>query len=131
MKRPYPEVLSNLSLKSSTSKELLESTLAILQDKSRWTKGAPARDINGHPAPASAYTACSFCLLGALHVAARLSGDQIHIIDRALETLDRVLIITQGKKYGYLSIFNDSPETQHQDVISLIEAAIAITPSYY
>lgn len=96
--------------KPKSLKETLQRVYKILHAKSRWTKGALARDKDGNWNECEK-SAISFCTLGAC---CRVNG---RFRNKAIMTIQRVL-------RGSILVWNDDPKTTHADVMRVLKAAI-------
>lgn len=106
--------------------QLLTDAKQLIVDPSHWTKGEYARNKEGFKVADSSDHACQYCAVGSLWRASGflrgepdsdpVKGD---LVDRACS----VLLEAIGKKKG-LSVWNDLPETTHQDVINAFDKAI-------
>lgn len=100
---------------------ILKSARNTLTPPRAWTQRSYARDANGlstHPRGAGA---SSFCLLGALRHAAE--ADPV-AINTARDVLSHVILRETG--HDGAVCFNDHPSTTHDQVIHVLDMAIAI-----
>ena len=109
-------------------KNILLRTLSIIENPDNWTKNYAARDKNDKYISAEDPKAVKYCLLGALWKAssqlfpvetkARAREEATYKIKNILYKLDR--------KYKDLNlgVFNDAPETTHEDVITILNTTI-------
>lgn len=95
----------------TTTKEVLVKARALVEKG--WTKDAYARDSSGDRVPYYDFTACQWCMVGAVDAA-----DDIRLRFSAKDILRRVI-------GGQISAFNDAPSTTHADVLAAFDRAIA------
>lgn len=98
-----------------TTKEVLESALAIIEDPGRWTQGAYARHENGNPIGPLEVNACRWCALGALVKA----GDDPVSLD-ALYALNDA-----SMKYRGIAPHDLNDCGSHDEVVEMFKRAIA------
>lgn len=101
--------------KPSTTKEVLERALAIIEDPERWTQGAYARHKNGNPIGPLEEAACRWCSLGALEKA----GDDPVSLD-ALYALNNA-----SMQYCSKAPHDLNDEGSHAEVVEMFKRAIA------
>lgn len=94
-----------------------------------WTKGCWAKDKDGNATSSEDPTACSWCLLGAIHRA----ETELCIEHPLAGILTNELRILTVKKTGFLDLayFNDRIETTQADVLRMLDLAIAEVKSKY
>ena len=94
--------------------ENLNEIKDVLSDESSWTQNTFARDVNGNTIDVDSDNACSWCLMGAIYK----SSDTVNQSNDVVDCLYRVT----GQSVCY---YNDNKETQHQDIVNLLNTAIA------
>ena len=94
--------------------ENLKRVKSLLSDESAWTKRVYAKDAKGYTIATKDDKACSWCLAGAIYK----SSDTLDEINNVIECLKQFT----GQSVCY---YNDKEETQHQDIINLLDTAIA------
>jgi hypothetical protein len=97
-----------------TSVELLSRTLDLLDEPTRWTQGAMARDTFGVACDYNSTDAVCWCLTGAF---LKVNGGPL-----------TTTILMWHKAFGPKAVceWNDRPSTSHRDVVIALEAALAI-----
>ena len=101
------------------TKQIITDMKELLSDPDHWTKGAYARyGKDQAPIWPNHRSAKCFCLGGAL---IRLTRNTIECT--AVADLLRGQI-RHGKKYYTIPLFNDAPETTHEDVIGVLDKAL-------
>lgn len=94
----------------------------ILIDPDRWTKHTWARNTNDTPVSTIGQPACKWCLLGCLECVAYK-----HLRDPAYAnsySLTHDAITAHLPKGVRISVYNDDPDTTHQDIINLLDTVI-------
>lgn len=81
-----------------------------------WTRGASARNAKGEAVYYGDPTAVTFCLIGSIHA--------VGALDTAYYAVWDALIKRGGSKV--MSQFNDEPGRTKDDVLALIDEAIAL-----
>lgn len=100
--------------------DVLRAARELLADPDHWTKEASARDAAGARTDLYGSDAIRWCVAGATIRAADVYGRDL---GRPLADLRNTLekhFLRQG-----LSVWNDAPETTHDDVLRLFDLAIA------
>ena len=100
-----------------TPLDVLRDTREFLSDPARWTKGTAARDANGDPCEVEYEHAKSFCLLGATLYT---TLGRPSLFDRTKDYLSYVLDSPLN-----LRQLNDNPATTHEEILALLDRAIA------
>ena len=97
---------------------ILKKTKELISDPARWTKGEMARTMFGASVSAHDSSATCWCIMGAIHHETKddpfLAGSAYQIVRTQL----------QGRT---VSEFNDDQNTTHEDVMTLLDKAIAST----
>ncbi|MDH7796409.1 MULTISPECIES: hypothetical protein [unclassified Beijerinckia] len=96
--------------------ENLTKVRALLADPTKWTKGYLAKDESGNPTFAESSNAACYCMLGAINSVA--SPEEQRDVKNAV----RFHIPTYDKS---IADFNDDPNTNHHDVLNLLDRTIA------
>lgn len=104
---------------------ILRRAREIIADPARWTKGLLARDRTNHEVDLDHPSACKFCILGAV---ARAKIDLGYLGNNQVDPI-RILweVCSEVQVTGSVHVFNDAPETKHEDVLRLLDAAIVVT----
>ena len=104
----------------TTAKEFLLCTREKLSNKDNWTRGALARDMEGKKIYTKNEHATCWCILGALDT--YRTQQNFNGFIKAEEFLYQEVI-----KLGYSSLpdFNDSSDTNHCDVLKVLDRAIS------
>ena len=106
----------------------LKNVREILKDQDSWTKGKPARDIVGNPISSISKEATCWCLYGAIikssieKFSPRLDMPGGKIED---DTIDYLNYFLPEYKFRHIVNFNDWVTTKHEDVMKLLDDAIA------
>lgn len=104
---------------------ILNETLNILSEETRWTQGESARDASGNPVSYYKDTAACWCLAGAEALASQnapwprqpgLRGQRMALIEAVRE---------RGHCNSYVE-FNDDPNRKHGEVLAIVKRAIEI-----
>ncbi len=104
-------------------KQILGQARALLSKPQSWSQHAFAYDRTDTRVAYDATSACSWCLEGAIRRAARHGRAPEANLDRAL-ALVRDIIHVPGN-YQSIQGWNDRATTQHSDVLSVLDKAIA------
>lgn len=107
-----------------TVKDVLVEAKALLLEKG-WTKGAGARDARGMSVPNYSPQAARFCVLGAIECATMKSGELARadaLFYGARDSVARVACV------GSVVTFNDAPMRTKEEVIAVLDKAIASEP---
>ena len=104
-------------------KAILKRVREILSVPEHWIKGDYARDEHNMVASFYESRACKFCAKGAVFKAAYELGLPGMFSHTAVSVLDAFAL----KKSSIPNIvaFNDAPETKHEDLLGLIDEALA------
>jgi hypothetical protein len=105
--------MENTSPKSSST-----PVLDLLRDPKHWHKGTLYQNEFGERCQID--QACSFCLVGAVQKAHNKYG--IPIPNTLNSIRDNITKYT-GQKGPIIAKFNDDPDTTHEDIIKILEAA--------
>lgn len=97
------------------TKDYLIKIKETINTPNKWCKGFYATNKNGKPVLVNDDTALCFCISGAMDKVIFYYPDKIKIHNKLFFTLNLNMNLT---------IFNDSSETTHQDVMDLIDKAI-------
>jgi len=105
-----------------TAMEILVYVREKLSNKDNWTRGALARDTKGNLVLPKNSSATCWCILGALDTYKTQQNFRAYI--KAAEVIHQEVI-----KLGYSSLprFNDSSDTNHCDVLKVLDRAISET----
>ena len=103
-----------------STKEILVAARARLADPAHWTKGCFARDTEGLSVNKDDDKAVCWCLAGAI----LKESPNINAGIAALMALEQGLDRKYLKKFGPVPEFNDSEDSSHKDVISLLDKTI-------
>jgi hypothetical protein len=91
----------------------------LLADESHWCQGVYARDAAGLAIQVNSAAARSYCLMGAI---LRGAGEEHKRVDVRDAIVEAIYVRTM---YDSIDGFNDACGTQHEDVVWLIDQAIA------
>ena len=114
--------------------DLIAEARAILDEPGHWIKGRNSEDAYGLEVAPSEAAACCWCLQGAVMLACRRKGVGIYggIYDYALGVLadaakPRVTaeMTERASSWTPLIVFNDDAATRHEDILALLDDAIA------
>ncbi|MCF4125183.1 DUF6197 family protein [Methylobacterium sp. SyP6R] len=97
--------------------QVIARMIALLADPARWCRGAGARDAVGRPCSPTSPRAVAWSLEGAID---RAAGQDPAIGDVVEDRLCALLPDMAGP-----AVFNDWPETAHEDVVALLRQALA------
>ena len=103
-------------MKRERTKQVIIDTKQLLSDPERWTKNTSARDVNGNMVAAKDDAARCWCLFGAVRVSTDNFGEAISV--------SNVLCDYLPDGYMFLTNFNDSRKTKHEDVIGVLDKAL-------
>jgi hypothetical protein len=104
---------------TTTPLEVLVRARERLSRPENWIKGDYAKDLGGNSVCSDSYSAVCWCILGAIGDDT-LEGNE-EVIHHTLKTL-------QALTPAYsVPDFNDDPNTTYEDVIRVLDKAIAIT----
>ena len=95
----------------------LKAARALLENPKSWGKMSYAVDGQGNDVDATDPGAVCFCMLGALQ---RAAGNTDWTHSPATLFLGHYVPDT-----GFISTFNDDPDTTHEDVLAVFDKAIA------
>lgn len=98
----------------------LKQIRSLLEDPNNWIQGLSAVDKNGIELDANHPDACKFCLYGAALSVAEWDTVEGAVLFNSLERACGVY-----PNFG-LGSWNDAPNRTHQDVIKVIDTAIAV-----
>lgn len=94
--------------------KLIEPIYELLRERSRWIKGSMAINSRGESVPSKSPEAACWCLVGALNKCYTTEKiDDFRYYTATRELLER--------RVGDIISFNDAVETQHEDVLKLLE----------
>ena len=99
----------------------LRKMRTLLSDPEHWTKGVYARNKDGKHVYAVSEEAQSFCMVGAMRVVTQEVDDAIVQVRRTLNPF----IPPSPSGDNDIVFFNDNPATTHDDVMKVINTAIA------
>lgn len=102
---------------AKTALEILTEARALIATPERWTQGSDAKDAEGDPSFADDGNAVCWCAVGAINKVVATPGEQ----DGAASRLAAHL----GMAFSNVPEFNDHRFTDHADVLSLFDRAIA------
>lgn len=111
----------------------LKATRALISEPERWSKGASAKDVNGWPVATLSSTAKTFCLDGACHLSTvgqsgRLfASSTSSFFQRYMDIQQALQAQIPSLSAGYIDYWtwNDRPSTRHEDVLAVLDRAIA------
>lgn len=108
-------------------KTKLQEIRDYLADPKRWTQTYTARDEQGLPVPSTEPSAVCCCLIGmVLRVSA---GDNEARADITLKLTTSIpLDFVNRTELHRIAAYNDDPATSHDDILALLDRAIASTP---
>lgn len=107
-----------------TPLDILTAARNILADPTAWTKGEFAKGKSGRAvSPFGPYATC-FCAIGALQ---RAAGRELAKADRKTSNsyVDARAVLEAETPRQIVTMFNDSPQTSHEDIIGVFNLAIA------
>lgn len=110
-----------------TAIEMLIAARTRIANESAWCRGSSARNELGKSVDVHSADAASWDAMGSLYACI----DENNIEASALSSMNAVGHLNDtmhkmhGKKYDYVSSYNDNPSTTHKDVIALYDRAIA------
>lgn len=150
------EPLMRGRMRMRTDREVIEAALALIETDGGWTQGTYCREADGtevHPAvdssggwvrvhtehvgaggyvarTESGATPCSFCLQGALRVAAGYwHGPRRHAADEQVYRLECLLLrlanSAAARVWPSVNAYNDDPHTTRADVVLTLKRAAA------
>lgn len=93
--------------------EVLTKAQDLIRDPKHWTKGSFAINKNGNRVDPSSDKAFCFCMVGAIY---RTGSDR----NKESEAINVLSTQTTG---GAILVFNDSPTTSHEEVMSAFDRA--------
>lgn len=99
----------------------LRAARALISTPEKWTKGIGARDVNGSCVTSDSKSAHSFCLDGACFRTTR-GVAQVARYETLSAAIQAQLSGVQGRTFW---CWNDMSTTQHEDVLAVIDRAIA------
>lgn len=112
-----------------TELEFMKAMRLVLGEKSRWTKGAWARDSDGFPVMSASSEAVCFCYMGAQIRITQGSGPGVQMRANLARRSNEVLLSMvqmsgiQYKGDGLMG-FNDANEVTHEDMMALFDDGI-------
>lgn len=106
----------------STIAEDIRKLLELLRDPARWTKGAPARDADGHRRSACDERAVCWCMFGGAILVTKDSENKDKRQGELLDFLRKQAKATKGDPAYNIALLNDSSE--HADVVKFLEQAV-------
>jgi hypothetical protein len=101
---------------TTTPLEVLVRARERLSRPENWIKGGYAKDLGGNSVCSDSYSAVCWCIFGAIGEDTFEGNEEV--IHHTLKTLTPA--------YSVLD-FNDDPNTTYEDVIRVLDKAIAIT----
>lgn len=111
--------------------ELLVLAKAEITSPGNWTKDNFARDESGKPIDVLDNRACQFCSMGAVHKALQRRVDdgiiergRFATTSRLFRLLEKSIGVYENDIGTGVAAFNDSEDTQHDDVIAVFDLAI-------
>jgi hypothetical protein len=101
-----------------TRLEVLKKARALISKPENWCKGTTALDERGQNVSSDSDFACRWCMWGSLR---RIDPSDTH-----LYAISRLLNAETCRRTGITShiSFNDLPETTHEQVLEVMDAAI-------
>ena len=110
--------------------EVLKGARELLSSPSRWARFASARDHGGIAVSVFNKQACRWCLTGAVMKAAELRAEnslacEINFVQATFAVLQQELPVEFSGVRCDLAAFNDAAFIEHEDVLALIDKAIA------
>ena len=95
----------------------------VISSPEKWTKGTYARDSSGFPTGSRCSESVCWCAVGALTVAYGYSlngvGDAYH--EALFKVEHKLREMGKGGPHGYITTFNDHPDTTYEDVYNLLK----------
>lgn len=110
-----------------TPVEHLTAVRALISTPDKWARGEFARDMNGNRTSLAARNAACFCILGAI---GRTDPEIVSLKKQEYQVFspiwDKPAAQELRKVIGdrLVSDFNDDPQTTHDDMLRVIDAAI-------
>lgn len=117
-----------------TAKEILIEARAKIQNPENWTKGVYARAKSGKETLPNSKDAVSYCSIGAIFSVLNFSSsvDSCYISYQqqkeyyvAFASLTDCMSEISGSRVLTLSLFNDDPNTTHEEILDLFDRSIA------
>lgn len=109
-----------MNTSKTTTKDVLERTLALISTRDQWTQNESARDREGNPCAGGHRDAIRWCLIGAINRAAKHNYD----LRRDAGDLIASKIRSRAIQNMYdLADYND--RTSHQRVVAAVERGLA------
>jgi hypothetical protein len=99
----------------------LKAVRELISDPKNWIRGDLAVDLQNTPVDPEAPEACKFCLMGAILRVSPRPG----VIVRASPLIDIIYRFLPESNYKQITKFNDDPMTTHQNVLAVLDQAIA------
>lgn len=93
----------------------------LFTDETKWTKGAYARDKQGHSVTTMNHTAVSFCLNGGLCVCYSNPSSSYDKLEQAIRRIQNTL--REMRLPTNLFVFNDNISTTFEDIKTVIQRA--------
>lgn len=98
-----------------TKPEILEGVLDLLSDPEHWNKGCYAKTSDGTKTDGRDPEAVTFCTVGAV---------QKVVGPHTLLFLDVVCHLNRFSTGQTITVYNDDPQTTHEDIILLLKNAL-------
>jgi hypothetical protein len=102
--------------------EILIKAKAEIANPARWTREAYARDENGQAVDIYDANATCFCAVGAI----RRQNPKQHLVNMSIEHAVKAINTACREKARTIYHHNDHPETSHEDIIQVFDAAIRV-----
>lgn len=103
--------------------ELLTQTKSLIANPDNWIKKNNAISATGRKVKPTSNRACKYCVLGALDRVSALNGFSYSDRNEAIYRLENE--VKQVSDFRCVHWYNDAPKTRHNDVIAILDNAIA------
>lgn len=108
--------------------EILINARKVIEKPENWTKRVLATDSTGKKVYPLSEKAVCFCSIGAVERASGFNYRKIGSIynNDCVELLNRAVVKLKLHSYGHMWLFNDRPDTKHEDVLKVFDEAIEL-----
>lgn len=116
-----------------TAEKIVTGMLELFSEPEAWTKGEYARDANGGAVMITSENAVCWCLVGGMSLVEfdlissddgrlRFTDDELTELGRLIEALTDVVDdhVEPDPLNNSLSVFNDSDNTTHDDILAVL-----------
>lgn len=105
--------------------DVLKQARALIEQPKAWARGDMSTDRFGHQVPLHSREACRFCLYGALLRVLGMRSDDALPISVTSAVRRAILRRPYVRHEMHIVSFNDWPRTTHEDVLAVLDGAIA------